>query len=1463
MFQRKTSFTKGKNFFLLFILLLPFLFLLFTAAGPAAAEPGEQIAEVYPLPSHTFVLTENGSVWAWGDNQNGKLGDGTTTSRATPVQPQLDEVEKLYPQAAGHTFALKKDGTLWAWERNWDGRLGTGIEEAHHSTPVQILEDVDKVFPGSRHSFALKYDGSLWGWGKNSHGQVGDGTTANRFEPVLIDLDTPVQVVPGDNNTFAILKNGSLWAWGNNQYGKLGDGTTSSRSKPVKITEDVKNVYPQTNHTIAYKNDQTIWSWGHNWYGQLGTGSNENRAEPAQVNLAQVTNVYSEQYHTFALKSDGTLWSWGHNWYGQLGDGTITNRHQPVQVSLDNIAELHTQKHHTFALQENNVLWGWGRNWDGRIGDNSNAHIRPTPVQVSDNINNTYVLEKHAFAMDNNDTTLAWGDNGKSQLGNGSAGGTANPYPLDLEDVATIYPQDSHTFAQKKDGSLWAWGDNSKGQLGVGNYQRQEEPVQVLLGSDLPAYTISLSANPPEGGVLSGDGEYRHGQSVNISASAIPGYSFINWTEDGEEISTETEFSFLAAEDRNLVANFKAPPEDEAPVEEEAEEETAESFEISLTADPEDGGTVEGAGTFEEGSDITVNAEASEGYLFLNWSEIIPHNGLNGDTDEVTDLEVVVSEDKDYKFEVKRNRELTANFEALEEELPSPGITEISAENGSITITFDQDFNEEPALDHFTAHYLAEKIKQTGDEPMGGFDMDLGNEETDFYQFDMDNESQDDETRFFEQDPTNEDEIESDQENNQTWFQDNTNNDDEQAIEEPEETESGTEDQADSDSEEKAEDNGTETDETESDDNWQALELSSLDWEQEQPETVTLNFEQFVPAESDISYTIEVAYLEEEAVAAAPFTVEAKPAPTYQLSLVADPEEAGTLDGEGSYEEGEEITISAEADEAYEFINWNSDEEIISTEGEFTYTMPGEDAILTANFEAKPAPTYQLSLLAEPEEAGTLDGEGNYEEGEEITISAEAEEGYEFINWSLDEEIISTEGEFTYTVPDENATLTATFEAKSDLDTITDTDEDTALTEDLEADPDIYYLELAADPGHRGNVKGEGIYEHGEEAIVIAEPEPNYFFNAWLDGDEIISHESEYSFKVTSDLKLVAQFEQEENTFYVSLNSNPENAGVLYGEGVYVESEEALIKAVANEGYKFTGWSEDGETISEEADYSFEVTGDLELTANFELKSNDTENDDAMGGSDEYTDRTGLAGSSFESNSMEVIDHQEADPATTFNIELLLEPDGHGIVKGAGEYEKGKLVGLDAEPKEGYRFSGWLEAYPSSESEDDDDDGDVEYVMVSQAKKYAFEANRDRTLTAAFETLENRNSESPETFEITLSSRPRMGGKVYGSGDYTEGEKVTITALPDIDFQFINWTENGEEVSTDIIYTFQIEKDLELKANFEPIDDGYFIEPSSSSYNDHDPFLDSYLAEYLLPGATSQWSLPQGGNRDR
>ena len=362
------------------------------AALSGWADPAKSFATlaVFPIAGgeyHSLALKSDGTVWAWGWNQYGALGDGTTNNRATAVQ--VSGLSGVVATGGGgfHSLALKSDGTVWAWGNNGGGELGDGTT-IYRLTPVQVggLSGVVALAGGGFHSLALKSDGTVWACGQNNEGQLGDGTTIDRSNAVQVSgLSGVVALAGGELHSLALKSDGTVWAWGWNQYGALGDGTTNNRATPVQVSglSGVVALAGGYNHSLALKSDGTIWAWGNNASGELGDGTTTQRLTPVQVSaLRGVIALAGGGFHSLALKSDGTVWACGRNNEGQLGDGTTTQRLTPVQVGgLSGVVALAGGEYHSLAIKSDGTVWAWGLNFYGELGDGTTTQ-RNTPVQA-------------------------------------------------------------------------------------------------------------------------------------------------------------------------------------------------------------------------------------------------------------------------------------------------------------------------------------------------------------------------------------------------------------------------------------------------------------------------------------------------------------------------------------------------------------------------------------------------------------------------------------------------------------------------------------------------------------------------------------------------------------------------------------------------------------------------------------------------------------------------------------------------------------------------------------------------------------------------------------------------------------------------------------------------------------------------------------------------------------------------
>ena len=293
---------------------------------------------------HCSAIKTDGTLWSWGSNvAYGNLGDNTVINSSSPVQTVAFGTNwKQVASKGNFTSSIKTDGTLWIWGQNTYGQLGDNTI-TFRSSPVQTIAfgtNWKQVECGYFHTAAIKTDGTLWSWGGNSYGQLGDNTVTTRSSPIQTVAfgNSWKQVSCSRGYVSAIKTDGTLWCWGNNSYGQLGNNTTTKTSSPVQTIAfgtNWKQVACGYFHTAAIKTDGTLWGWGRNSNGQLGDNTVTNRSSPVQT-VAFGSNwksVACGESHSVAIKTDGTLWNWGSNANGKLGDNTVTGRSSPVQTS--------------------------------------------------------------------------------------------------------------------------------------------------------------------------------------------------------------------------------------------------------------------------------------------------------------------------------------------------------------------------------------------------------------------------------------------------------------------------------------------------------------------------------------------------------------------------------------------------------------------------------------------------------------------------------------------------------------------------------------------------------------------------------------------------------------------------------------------------------------------------------------------------------------------------------------------------------------------------------------------------------------------------------------------------------------------------------------------------------------------------------------------------------------------------
>ena len=350
--------------------------------------------ETINVDPQTFTL------WQWGINTDGGLGQNNTTGYSSPRQVGSENTWSSSNRgnySNNASFGIKNDGTLWAWGYNGYGMLGlneTG-NPGKKSSPVQIPGTTwSQVVKGYRNTGATKTDGTLWTWGNNGQGGLGHNDSTNGAHissPVQVGSDTTWtdQFVNAYFNMTAIKTDGTMWAWGFNTYGNLGVNNRTVVSSPVQIpgTTWSKICYNGFHERAAIRSNGTLWTWGRNNVGQLGLNNKTEYSSPVQIPGTTWANISCDQNRMMATKTDGTLWMWGGSGRGEFGlNENDTYRSSPTQIPGDtwDTEQFIAADGRSFAIKTDGTLWCWGSSQHGSLGMNQTANNsdRSSPVQI-------------------------------------------------------------------------------------------------------------------------------------------------------------------------------------------------------------------------------------------------------------------------------------------------------------------------------------------------------------------------------------------------------------------------------------------------------------------------------------------------------------------------------------------------------------------------------------------------------------------------------------------------------------------------------------------------------------------------------------------------------------------------------------------------------------------------------------------------------------------------------------------------------------------------------------------------------------------------------------------------------------------------------------------------------------------------------------------------------------------------
>ena len=457
-----------------------------------------------------IAIKNDGTLWAWGENRNGQLGDNSIIHRSSMVQVSTSSWTSI---SAGiyHSAAIRSDGALFTWGVNTNGQLGLR-DRIHRSSPVQVGTDSwTSVRTDAVTTVAVRSDGTLWAWGNGANGLNGQEDTAHRSSPTQIGFDTNWAAVEIGSATtsstvvFASKTTGALYGWGRQVYGVIGDKTVASRSSPVQIdahslnnlsspiqigtSNTWDNIFRSYSYSAYFlKKDSILYEVKFN-FKNIPTPHVTGRSTqtlPVQIGAggSPWSVVDTSDFNSYAITANGALWAWGSNVNGEVGNNTATLALSPVQVGSLKWTTVSAGYDHALAIRSDGTLWAWGYNDVGQLG-NQVVLSRSSPVQIGYNNNWRYVCAgtKVSGAITTDNALYVWGINTFGQLGDGTRQHRSSPVQIGNKvwsKVITFNRNDLNSaFAIDVGGNLFGWGESANNSLGTSSTAHRSSPVQI------------------------------------------------------------------------------------------------------------------------------------------------------------------------------------------------------------------------------------------------------------------------------------------------------------------------------------------------------------------------------------------------------------------------------------------------------------------------------------------------------------------------------------------------------------------------------------------------------------------------------------------------------------------------------------------------------------------------------------------------------------------------------------------------------------------------------------------------------------------------------------------------------------------------------------------------------------------------------------------------------------------------